>query len=73
MIQLWRVLLLCVSSLLVWPIIAQAADEPAHDQCVGGVSLFFRAYRANGRGDRGGCSIGVSDACDPEACREGDG
>ena len=28
MIQLWRVLLLCVSSLLAWPIIAQAADDP---------------------------------------------
>ena len=28
MIQLWRVLLLCVSSLLAWPIIAHAADDP---------------------------------------------
>ncbi|MCS6290738.1 MAG: NAD(P)H-dependent oxidoreductase [Nitrospira sp.] len=29
MIQLWRVLLLCVSSLLSWPIIGQAADAPS--------------------------------------------
>jgi len=28
MIQLWRVLLLCVSSLLAWPIIGRAADSP---------------------------------------------
>ena len=28
MIQLWRVLLLCVSSLLAWPIIGRAADGP---------------------------------------------
>ena len=28
MIQLWRVLLLCVSSLLAWPVVGRAADSP---------------------------------------------